>query len=91
MNPTELIDNQIADLGDWRGETLARLRQLIHAAAPEITEEWNGLREVYTQKRAGLCSQCIQGSCQAEFFKGAALKDPKGSSTPGWIKGYPLD
>ena len=40
MNPSELIDKQIADLADWRGKMLANLRKVIHDADPEIVEEW---------------------------------------------------
>jgi len=40
MNPSEHIDKQIAELADWRGQMLSQLRKLIHAADPDITEEW---------------------------------------------------
>ena len=40
MKPSELIDQQIADLPDWRGQIFARLRQLVHQADPNLTEEW---------------------------------------------------
>ena len=49
MNPSQMIDQQIAELGDWRGEMLARVRELIHAAVPDITEEWKWGTAVYTQ------------------------------------------
>ena len=77
MNPTELIDKQIADLGDWRGKTLAQLLQLIHAAAPEITEEWKWGTGVYTQKGLVCAASAFKDHAKLNFFKGAALKDPK--------------
>jgi len=40
MDPSKLIDNQIAKLTDWRGKTMTKLRKIIHDAEPEITEEW---------------------------------------------------
>ncbi len=49
MNPSQLIDKQIAELGDWRGKMLARLRQLILEAAPDITEEWKWDTAVWAQ------------------------------------------
>jgi hypothetical protein len=83
MNPTELIDKQIADLGDWRGETLARLRQLIHAAAPEITEEWKWGTGVYTQKGLVCAASAFKDHAKLNYFKGAALEDPKGLFNAG--------
>ena len=61
MNPAQLIDQQIADLGDWRGEILAHFRTLIHAAAPNITEEWKWGTAVYTQKGL-ICAASAFGS-----------------------------
>jgi hypothetical protein len=83
MNPTELIDKQIADLGDWRGKTLAQLLQLIHAAAPEITEEWKWGTGVYTQKGLVCAASAFKDHAKLNFFKGAALKDPKGLFNAG--------
>jgi hypothetical protein len=83
MNPTELIDKQIADLGDWRGETLARLRELIHAAAPEITEEWKWGTGVYTQKGLVCAASAFKDHAKLNYFKGAALEDPKGLFNAG--------
>ena len=83
MNPTELIDKQIADLGDWRGKTLAQLRQLIHAAAPEITEEWKWGTGVYTQKGLVCAASAFKDHAKLNYFKGAALEDPKGLFNAG--------
>ncbi len=76
MNPSELIDKQIAELGDWRGEMLARLRQLIHMAAPEITEEWKWGTAVYTQKGLVCAASAFKDHAKINFFKGASLEDP---------------
>jgi len=78
MNPSQLIDKQIADLGDWRGDMLARVRTLIHAATPDITEEWKWGTAVYTQKGLVCAASAFNDHAKLNFFKGAALEDPKG-------------
>ena len=78
MNPSQLIDKQIADLGDWRGDMLARVRTLIHAATPDITEEWKWGTAVYTYKGLVCAASAFTGHAKLNFFKGAALEDPKG-------------
>jgi hypothetical protein len=83
MNASELIDQQIADLGDWRGEMLAQVRQLIHAAVPDITEEWKWGTAVYTQKGLLCAASAFTGHAKLNFFKGAALEDPKGLFNAG--------
>jgi hypothetical protein len=77
MNASELIDQQITDLGDWRGEILARVRKLIHAAVPDITEEWKWGTAVYTQKGLVCAASAFTDHAKLNFFKGAALEDPK--------------
>jgi hypothetical protein len=57
-NPSQLIDKQIAALGDWRGRMLARLRKLILEAVPDITEEWKWNTGVWTHNGL-VCSACI--------------------------------
>ena len=83
MAPSQLITNQIAELSDWRGILLARLRQLIHAAVPGITEEWKWGTAVWSQ--AGLvCSAAVfKGHVKLNFFKGASIEDPKGLFNAG--------
>lgn len=73
---TELIDARIADLDDWRGETLARVRALIRQAEPEVVEEWKW-RGVPVWSRAGiLCTgETYQSVVKLTFAKGAALED----------------
>ncbi|MBO9713671.1 DUF1801 domain-containing protein [Sphingomonas sp.] len=78
--PAQLIDQRIADLGDWRGETLARLRALIKEADPQVVEEWKW-RGVPTWYHAGgiLCTgETYKAVVKTTFAKGASLADPKG-------------
>ena len=78
-SPSELIDARIAELGDWRGETLARLRVLIKQAEPEVTEEWKW-RGVPTWYRHGMiCTgETYKKVVKMTFAKGASLDDPSG-------------
>ena len=78
-SPSQLISARIAALGDWRGEVLARVRKLIHAAEPEIVEEWKW-RGVPVWSRAGiLCTgETYKDKVKLTFPKGAALEDPAG-------------
>ena len=72
-----LIDGRIAELGDWRGETLSRLRALIKQADPEIVEEWKW-RGVPVWSHDGIiCTgETYKAVVKMTFAKGAALKDP---------------
>jgi hypothetical protein len=74
---SKLIDGRIKELGDWRGETLAQVRRLIHAAEPEIVEEWKW-RGVPVWERGGIiCTgETYKSVVKLTFMKGAALKDP---------------
>lgn len=76
---SELIDARIKELGDWRGETLARLRALIHEADPEVVEEWKW-RGVPVWSHDGiLCTgETYKQVVKMTFAKGAALEDPAG-------------
>ena len=78
-SPSRLIDARIAELGDWRGATLARVRGLIHAADPEVVEEWKW-RGVPVWSHAGiLCTgETYRDKVKLTFAKGAALADPSG-------------
>ena len=75
--PSDMIDARIAELGDWRGEMLARLRALIHAADPEIVEEWKW-RGVPCWYHDGLvCTgETYKAVVKMTFAKGASLDDP---------------
>jgi len=77
--PSRLIDARISELGDWRGEMLARLRALIHQADPDVVEEWKW-RGVPVWSHAGiLCTgETYKQVVKLTFAKGAALQDPSG-------------
>ena len=78
-SPSELIDQRIEELGDWRGETLARLRALIKEAEPDVVEEWKW-RGVPTWYHDGmLCTgESYKAAVKVTFAKGASLDDPSG-------------
>jgi hypothetical protein len=78
-NPSEQIDARIEELGDWRGEMLARIRALVHEADPEVVEEWKW-RGVPTWEHDGIiCTgETYKKVVKTTFFKGASLEDPKG-------------
>jgi hypothetical protein len=78
-SPSELIDARIAELDDWRGETLARIRALIKEADPEIVEEWKW-RGVPTWYHDGIvCTgETYKSVVKTTFAKGASLDDPAG-------------
>ena len=78
-SPSELIDERIRELDDWRGETLSRLRALIKQADPEVVEEWKW-RGVPVWSHDGLiCTgETYKNVVKMTFAKGAALKDPSG-------------
>ena len=77
-SPPELIDGRIAELGDWRGETLARIRALIKEEEPDVTEEWKW-RGVPTWYKDGMITtgETYKNAVKMTFAKGAALDDPK--------------
>lgn len=83
LKPSELITNQIAELGDWRGKMLSQLRKVILEADPKISEEWKWNTGVWT--RGGLvCSAgAFKEHVKLNFFNGASLKDPKGMFNAG--------
>ncbi len=78
-SPSELIDARIEQLGDWRGETLARVRKLIHDADPEVVEEWKW-RGVPVWEHSGIiCTgESYKDKVKLTFHKGASLEDPSG-------------
>jgi hypothetical protein len=75
--PSRLIDARIKELGDWRGETLARVRSLIKEACPEVVEEWKW-RGVPVWEHAGIiCTgETYKTVVKMTFAKGASLADP---------------
>jgi hypothetical protein len=78
-SPSQLIDARIVELGDWRGETLARVRELIKEADPEVVEEWKW-RGVPTWEHDGIiCTgETYKKVVKLTFAKGASLEDPSG-------------
>ena len=78
-SPSQLIDARIKELGDWRGETLARVRILIKQADPEVVEEWKW-RGVPVWSHAGMiCTgETYKNVVKMTFAKGASLEDPSG-------------
>ena len=78
-SPSQLIDARIKELGDWRGETLARVRILIKQADPEVVEEWKW-RGVPVWSHAGIiCTgETYKNVVKMTFAKGASLEDPSG-------------
>ena len=72
-----LIDRRIAELGDWRGETLGRMRKLIHEAEPEVIEEWKWMGTPVWSRDGILCTgESYKSIVKLTFAKGASLKDP---------------
>jgi len=76
------IDNKIKELGDWRGKTLAKVREIIHAADPEIVEEWKWVKPtnpgtpVFSHGGIVCTGEAHKSVVKMTFAKGAALKDP---------------
>ena len=75
MNASELIDNRIAELGDWRGERIARIRRLVQEAAPGIVEEWKWDTPVWSSNGNVLAAGAFQDHVKINFFHGALLDD----------------
>ena len=72
-----LISERIAELGDWRGETLARMRALIKGADPDVVEEWKWMGTPVWSHDGGICTgETYKSAVKLTFFKGASLKDP---------------
>jgi hypothetical protein len=76
---SELISGKIAELGDWRGETLARMRKLIKEAEPEIVEEWKWMGTPVWSREGIICTgESYKKVVKLTFAKGASLPDPTG-------------
>jgi len=76
VNPSERIDTHIAELADWHGKMIARLRKLIHEAAPDITEEWKWDTPVWSQQGLVCAAGTFKKVVKLNFFQGASLDDP---------------
>jgi hypothetical protein len=77
MNASDLITKRIAELPDWQGKILARLRKLVLKAAPDITEEWKWDTPVFARKGLVCALGAFKDHVGMNFFKGASLEDPR--------------
>ena len=83
-SPSEHIDARIEELGDWRGQTLSRVRALIKQADPEVVEEWKWRKATNPgvpvwSHQGGICTgETYKSVVKLTFFKGASLEDPSG-------------
>jgi len=77
MNPSERIDKHIAELADWRGQLVARLRKLILEADPDITEEWKWETAVWSHRGLVCAVGAFKETVKMNFFQGAFLEDPQ--------------
>jgi hypothetical protein len=83
-DPSELIDKRISELGDWRGKTLSKVREIIKEADPTIVEEWKWVKPTNPgvpvwSHNGGVCTgETYKNAVKLTFFKGAALNDPSG-------------
>jgi hypothetical protein len=74
---SKLISEKIAELGDWRGDTLARMRALIKEADPDVLEEWKWRGTPVWSHDGGICTgESYKSIVKLTFYKGASLKDP---------------
>ncbi|HTV15759.1 MAG TPA: DUF1801 domain-containing protein [Acidobacteriaceae bacterium] len=84
QSASTMIDEKVKQLGDWRGKTLARMRELIHEADPEIIEEWKWAKAtnpgtpVFSHDGIVCTGETYKDAVKLTFAKGAALKDPAG-------------
>jgi hypothetical protein len=86
---SDLIDARIAELGDWRGEMLSRLRALIKRALPDVVEEWKWAIPVWSHNGLVCTGETYKKVVKMTFAKGAALADPSGlfnSSLEGKVR-----
>jgi hypothetical protein len=83
LNPAQLITDQINGMPDWRGTLMARLRVLIHAVDPDITEEWKWGTAVWSHKGNVVAAAAFKEHVKLNFFKGASLEDPEGLFNAG--------
>ena len=74
--PSQIIDKQIAAVKDSRGETLTKLRKIIHDADPKISEEWKWNTAVFTHDGMVVALGAFKGNVKMNFFQGADLPDP---------------
>jgi hypothetical protein len=73
---SELISKRIAELGDWRGKTLRRMRKLIKEADPDVVEEWKWMNPIWSHDGIICTGESYKNHVKLTFAKGASLKDP---------------
>ena len=78
VSVSALIDAKIAGLGDWRGETLSRLRTLVRQAVPDVVEEWKWAIPVWSHHGLICTGETYKKVVKMTFAKGASLSDPSG-------------
>ena len=76
QSASDLISKRIAALGDWRGETLSRMRALIKDADPDVVEEWKWMNPVWSHDGIICTGESYKKAVKLTFAEGAALKDP---------------
>jgi hypothetical protein len=76
QSASELISKRIAELGDWRGKTLGRMRKLIKEADPDVVEEWKWMNPVWSHDGIVCTGESYKSVVKLTFAKGASLKDP---------------
>ena len=76
QSASELISRRIAELGDWRGETLSRMRKLIKAADLDVVEEWKWMNPIWSHDGMICTGESYKNHVKLTFAKGASLKDP---------------
>jgi hypothetical protein len=76
QSASELISKRIADLGDWRGKTLGRMRALIKAADPDVVEEWKWMNPIWSHDGIICTGESYKKVVKLTFAEGASLKDP---------------
>ena len=77
-SPSQLIDERIEELGDWRGKTLSRLRALIRQADPEVVEEWKWGGPVWSHHGVICTGETYKSVVKMTFARGASIEDPSG-------------
>ena len=78
LSASELIDARVAELDDWRGETLAAIRAVIKAADPAVVEEWKWRNPVWSHDGILCTGESYKATVKMTFPKGASLDDPAG-------------
>ena len=76
QSASESISKRFAELGDWRGDTLRRMRKLIKAASPDVVEEWKWMNPIWSHDGIICTGESYKNHVKLTFARGASLKDP---------------